>query len=55
MEKKKEDFEQLTEKNNVDKNKEFLNYLEKMIDTPFKGERRCYETILEKFKEIYFK
>ena len=31
----------------------FTDYLEDEIDTPYKGERKCYERILEKFKKIY--
>lgn len=35
------------------KAKEFIEYLEKELDTSYKGERKCYERILEQFKKIY--
>ena len=33
--------------------KQFVEYLEDVMDTPYKGERKCYERVLEKFKQIY--
>lgn len=40
--------------NNEDyKAKAFIEYLEKEIDTPYKGEHKCYERVLEQFKKIY--
>ena len=39
--------------NDDSKAKEFIEYLEKELDTPYKGERKCYERVLEQFKKIY--
>lgn len=39
--------------NNDTKAKEFIEYLEKELDTPYKCERKWYERVLEQFKKIY--
>ena len=32
---------------------QLVEYLEREIDTPYKGERRCYERVLEIVKQLW--
>lgn len=52
-EKTVEVVESINYNNDDAKAKEFIEYLEKELDTPYKGERKCYERVLEQFKKIY--